>query len=766
MRTFVGLCFALLTICTCEAQGAPIITLGVTLPVINQPASIQALVTDPALAGVPTGTVVIDFGDGSEPASVTLSESRVEVTHTYTSAGQFTITASYGGDTNFAPATKSLTTVSVVAEPAYQLRLFGDSLTGGTPTNWPTMLDSTLGWTSKSYACGGCKTNDQASYIYAARVDGTFASTWLLGQNDAPSTSAMFGQFQSAALAQLAWLAIPEGSEKLRAQSSAVQQMGAWTDSDVYTTTGLRSTTAGDSLTTTLPGSAIYVGLTSLLTSDYTVDVLIDGVDKGSVSPVEQYAGEYDNSEPYGLRYAVGGDPTTQHTVQLVCTNPGTSGCYVDWVGSNGAAIQPNLPPYVFAGVTYESLNSAGSPYVAPRVNAVRTVESQLASDGLAIRLADIEAVFSGSELPDCSGDGTHPGECGNEVEETVWLSSMDFLATEAQRIDLGAMTPAMVGTPLELNEAVSTSGLPVSYSIVSGSGTLDSGSLTATQPGTITIEASQAGNATVLPAEPVQFSVTALQPTITTLNVAPTTAVMGANVTLTAYVSAGGVAATSGTVIFYDGEDVVGSGVLGSDGTVQMTAAALPVGTDALTASYSGANGYGASVSAAVTVTILAAVPDFSVAVNPVEQTVQHGQSASASVTVTPQNGFNLTVTLSCSGLPAGAACVFGSPQMQKDGTQVFPLTIHTGDVAAAARPENRGAPLLWAAIPLLLLLPRRLWKRGMTMLGALLLAAIASYGITGCAGSSHATTATVTILAQAQGGLAHTAQLTLTVR
>ncbi len=760
IRAVVSMFLGLLAAAACAGQGAvaPVVTLGITLPVINQPASIQALVTDPALASIPTGTVTVDFGDGSGTATLTLAESRVETTHTYAAPGQFTIRASYGGDTNFSPASKSLVTVSVVGAPVDELRLFGDSLTGGTPTNWPTLLADVLGWTRKSYACGGCKTNDQAPYVYSSMVDSTYASTWLLGQNDSPSNAAMFAQYQGAALAQLAWLAIPEGPEKLRAQSNMVQQTGAWAASDVYATTGLRSTTAGSSLSMTLPGSAIYVGLTSLLTSDYTVDVLIDGVDQGSVSPVEQYTGEYQDSEAYGLRYAIGGNQATQHTVEIVCTDPGTSGCYVDWVGSNGAAARPNLPPYVFAGVTYRTLKSATSPAVTQRADTVRTVESQLASDGLAIRLADIEAVFSGSELPDCSGDGTHPSDCGNQVEETVWLSSMDFLATEAQRIDLGTVPAAVVGTPLTLDEATATSGLPVSYSVVSGPGTLNGDELTATQDGTIVVEADQAGNATVLPAEPVQLTVAAQLATGTTLASSASSAVQDASLTLTATVLADGAPATAGTVTFYEGNTVLGPAAVSAAGTAQMNTTALPVGVDALTADYSGSTDFVASVSGPIDVTITPLPPDFTLSVSPTSLTVMSGQSGTASVLLRPLYGFNEAVSLSCAGLPEHAECIFPAPVAQANGSIVYPLTIRTGSQAAAAIGSNGMMPL-FAIFPLALLAPcRRRWRRGVGMSALLLLAGMT---MSGCVASLPR--ATVTVTAQSASGISHSVQLTL---
>ena len=229
--------------------------------------------------------------------------------------------------------TALLTAVSVPSTSVYPLHTFGDSLTGGLPTNWPILLTGILGWPQINSACAGCKTNDQAPFIYNAKVDNTFASTWLLGQNDGVGTTVQQVQFQHATMAENAWLAIPEGPAKLRAQNSAMTQSGSWSPSSLFATTGLQSSASGSALSASVPGSAIYVGLSATPTTDYTADILIDGIDQGTVSPVSDYPGEYDVPEPYGLRFVVGGDRTASHTVQIVCTNPGTSGCYT-WTGS------------------------------------------------------------------------------------------------------------------------------------------------------------------------------------------------------------------------------------------------------------------------------------------------------------------------------------------------------------------------------------------------------------------------------------------------
>jgi hypothetical protein len=574
------------------------ITIAFTPLVINQPTDIQVLITNPNYSPLPTGEVTLDFGDGSDPVPLTISTTRVETTHSYTAPGQFTIWASYSGDSNFAPGTASLTAVSVLSVPSYTLNTFGDSLTGVLPGTWPVLLIGVLGWPRNNYACGGCKTNDMAPSIYNSVVDEKFASTWLLGQDDGADSPLQQSQFQHATLAENSWLAIPEGSAKLRAQDSAITQSGSWETSDFYTTIGLKSLARGSTLTASVPGSTIYIGLTSSPTTDYTADILIDGVDQGTASPVSDYPGENYVPEPYGLRYVVGGSRTSVHIVQVVCTNPGTSGCYADWVGGNGVAARPNLPPYVWTGVTYHTLQSDPLGSFATKNQIVRKVESELESDGLSIRIADIAALFYGPAEPQCVGDGVHPNACGNQIEETVWLSAMSYLATEAQRIDIGQSSPVVVGVPGGLTEATTTSGLPVSYTVISGSGTISERQLTASAPGTLMIQADQSGDSTFLPAQSVRFSVLAILPTTTSLSGSSANPEPSSGLNLTANVMSDGSSVPVGLVTFYDGASVLGSSPI-NDGIARFITGALnPSKNHVLTASYAQNSQYAASTS------------------------------------------------------------------------------------------------------------------------------------------------------------------------
>jgi len=80
---------------------------------------------------------------------------------------------------------------------------------------------------------------------------------------------------------------------------------------------------------------------------------------------------------------------------------------------------------------------------------------------------------------------------------------------------------------------------------------------------------------------------------------------------------------------------------------------------------------------------------PNFSLSASTLSpSTVTAGNSSSATISLSPNFGFNQTVTLACSGLPSGATCVF-NPASVPGGTATSSLTVSTaGNTAAGTYP------------------------------------------------------------------------------
>ncbi|WP_340384423.1 Ig-like domain repeat protein [Streptomyces sp. SS7] len=96
--------------------------------VVGEPVTFILTVTadDPG-AGTPTGSVTLDFGDGTTPVTLTLTEASATTTHTCTSAvdSPYPVTATYGGDADFTGSTttdthrvrRGLTLTNVTSSP-------------------------------------------------------------------------------------------------------------------------------------------------------------------------------------------------------------------------------------------------------------------------------------------------------------------------------------------------------------------------------------------------------------------------------------------------------------------------------------------------------------------------------------------------------------------------------------------------------------------------------------------------------------------------
>jgi hypothetical protein len=176
----------------------------------------------------------------------------------------------------------------------------------------------------------------------------------------------------------------------------------------------------------------------------------------------------------------------------------------------------------------------------------------------------------------------------------------------------------------------------------------------------------------------------------------------VGQTVTLTATVvsTGGGTTIPTGTVYFYRAGTVqIGAGTLSGVGQATLSTTTLPLGTSSITALYLGDTNYQPSYAPAQSVTIYTGPGDFSIAVpsstsnNPTctaTITVVHGQNANYCLTVNSTNGFDQTITFSCTNLPPNASCFF-SPTLL---TPVIGTTAYFGLSIATRTATNQNGP------------------------------------------------------------------------
>jgi len=146
----------------------------------------------------------------------------------------------------------------------------------------------------------------------------------------------------------------------------------------------------------------------------------------------------------------------------------------------------------------------------------------------------------------------------------------------------------------------------------------------------------------------------------------------------------------TTGAAIYYT-----------TNGTTPTTSStlysgAIPVPSNETIEVIAVAPSYSNSAVASATYTInLPGSPNFTVAATPSSLTVIAGENTATAIGVTPLNGFNSTVSLSCSGLPSGATCQFTPSTLTPAGAEAFTsLAIYTS--ATSASLHRRSGPTL----------------------------------------------------------------------
>ena len=171
---------------------------------------------------------------------------------------------------------------------------------------------------------------------------------------------------------------------------------------------------------------------------------------------------------------------------------------------------------------------------------------------------------------------------------------------------------------------------------------------------------------------------------------------------TLTATVAdVAGNPAKSGAVSFETAKGSVGSAAV-VDGTATLTVDKLPQGTRSLTAAYSGAEGLAASAASTAASPQASELPDFGLTANPSSVSVTAGQYANVSVTVSPENGFNDMVTLSCSDVPAAATCTFSPMALtpQRGAAVTSTLQIQTHAASGTSSRLEPGSTVAFAIV------------------------------------------------------------------
>jgi len=184
--------------------------------------------------------------------------------------------------------------------------------------------------------------------------------------------------------------------------------------------------------------------------------------------------------------------------------------------------------------------------------------------------------------------------------------------------------------------------GTPLGTATLNGSGNA-SLATSALQIGTHSITAVYAGDTNVTGSTSSPITQTVAQATsgiVLALTAGATPSVFGETLIFTATVSPQFTGMPTGTVTFYDGSAVLGTGTLNGSAHATLTTTALQVGTHSLTAVYAGDTNFIASTSNPITQTETQATSSIAVALTTGINPSSFGQALTFTATVSPQLG------------------------------------------------------------------------------------------------------------------------------
>jgi hypothetical protein len=169
--------------------------------------------------------------------------------------------------------------------------------------------------------------------------------------------------------------------------------------------------------------------------------------------------------------------------------------------------------------------------------------------------------------------------------------------------------------------------------------------------------------------------------------------------VTFTAMVSdAAGNPATDGVVSLVNAQGQSLGSAFVKNGEATIEVGQQPSGR--LYADYSGSQSFRASVAEAQPLdTGTSTLPDFTITANPTSATVSPGEFATVVLTITPQNGFDQMVTLSCSGNPGASACIFSPTTLTPplDSTTKQPMAVNSSLQITTQASSGTSGAVVW---------------------------------------------------------------------
>ena len=607
-------------------------------------ASVTFTATVAGAGATPTGTVTFKDG-GATLGSGTLNGSGQATFSTSSlSVGTHSITAVYGGDSNYSGSTSPVLTQTVTANSSSTAisssvnpSTFGQSVTftatvsgtGGTPTGTVTFKDgaATLG-------TGTLNGSGQTTFSTTSLTTGSHSITANYGgdSNFASSVSAVLTQ------------TVNQSSSTTGVTSSLNPSTYGAVVTFTATVSGVGGTPTG---TVTFKDGATTLGSGTLNGSGQTT-LSVNSLSVGSHSITAAYSGDANfpaSTSPVLTQNVTGSSSATAVTSSV---NPSAYGQTVTFTATvTGAGGTPT------GTVTFKD-------------GATTLGSGTLNGSGQTTLSVNLLSVGSHSISASYGGDSNFPASTSSVLTQTVTANSSATVVTSS-------VNPSAFGQSVTFTATVTSSGGTPTGTVTFKDGTTTLGSATLNGSGEAAFSTSTlaAGSHSITASysgdgdfgsgvSPTLTQTVSQSSSGTGLTSSPNPSAYGATVTFMATVSGSGGTPT-GTVTFKDGATTVGSAQLNGNGQASLSLSSLSVGSHSITASYSGDGNFPGSTSPAVTQTVAqnAAAISLTSSVNPSAL----GQPVTFTAVVTGPGGTpSGTVTFKDGSTVIGTATLVGS--------------------------------------------------------------------------------------------------------
>ncbi|HEX3461686.1 MAG TPA: Ig-like domain-containing protein [Acidimicrobiales bacterium] len=357
-------------------------------------------------------------------------------------------------------------------------------------------------------------------------------------------------------------------------------------------------------------------------------------------------------------KHVVNQDPTTTGVTSSV--SPSVFGQPVTFT----ATVSANAPG---AGTPTGSVTflDGGTPLGTQALNGVAgNDQASITVSSLSVGTHAISAVY-GADVDFLTSTGTVTQSVNQD--QTTTTVTPNGAVVQGQPVSFNATVAPVApgaGTPTGTVK-FTINGAPLGTPVVvtggpSGS-VATSASISSLNPGTYTLTATYSGDNNFLTSAGTSGQPVTVAQTTTTLVVAPNPVQLAQPLTLTATVApvAPGTGTPTGSVDFFNGTNLLGSGTL-SGGTASLTLSSLSPGAHSLTASYLGEADYAASSSAAVSETVGLIPTTTAVTSGPTPSSF--GQPVTLTATVAP--------VAPGTGTPTGAVSFYNGSTLLGTGT------------------------------------------------------------------------------------------------